>query len=180
MRDLWFTADTHFNHAGMLKFKRADDTYVRPDFRDLNHMNEVLTHNWNKAVRAQDKVYHLGDVVMGPKGAYAKILSRLAGHKRLVLGNHDDPKLLAPFFEKIVLWRNFKEWDFICSHVPLREDTFRKVNFNVHGHIHQNTEPTIRHACVSVEQTGYAPVHLDEIRAILKRRDVPDTREVKP
>jgi calcineurin-like phosphoesterase family protein len=92
-------------------------------------------------------------------------MHRLNGHLRLMLGNHDN--LAQPAyrrFDRIELWTGgkFKDKGFIASHIPLREDQFRKAGVNVHGHIHQNflSGPYIN---VCVEHTDYAPVHMDEI-----------------
>ena len=108
MKEIWFTSDTHFNHENILKFESNKAEKRGDNFSSMNHMNEMLIQNWNALIKPEDKVYHLGDVIMGSKSDFGKILSRLNGKKRLVLGNHDDPKLLAPFFQKIMLWRNLK------------------------------------------------------------------------
>ena len=52
-------------------------------------MNETLIHNWNNVVGEDDTVYHLGDVALGAWVDWDKSLSRLNGHKILVVGNHD-------------------------------------------------------------------------------------------
>lgn len=167
MADLWFISDTHFGHANFLTFTKEDGHAVRP-FSSVGEMDELMVQNWNERVRPGDKVYHLGDVCFGDTA----ILARLHGSKRLVLGNHDDIKnaKLYAAFKKIQLWRLFKEHGFICSHIPLREDQMRKVAFNVHGHIHEKPSPTPNHICICVEQTNYAPVHLDEIKAMIAVR----------
>ena len=173
MNDIWFISDTHFNHTNILKF--TDDktgVFVRPEFQDLDHMNEMLIKNWNDNVKPQDKVYHLGDVYFGAQDKGDKILERLNGRKRLVLGNHDDPKAypVMRHFQKIVLWRIFKEHDFLVSHMPIIDQEIRKVNFNVHGHVHQHPDSSPRHHNICVEKTDYRPLHLDEVVARLKRK----------
>jgi calcineurin-like phosphoesterase family protein len=93
-------------------------------------------------------------------------MTRLQGKKRLVLGNHDVIKNteLIKHFQKVSLWRIFKEEGFICSHIPLRKEQFRhKVVLNVHAHIHQNKIDDPAYMNVCVEHTGFAPVHMDEI-----------------
>ena len=164
MSDIWLTSDTHFNHENILGF--VTDGKSRGDhFNSVDHMNEVLIENWNSKVKPGDKVYHLGDVFMGDKEKFKKLWPRLNGRKRLVVGNHDDIKWLAQggFFQKIEMWRIFKEHNLVLSHVPLREDQLRKVEYNVHGHIHYNKSPTEQHRCVCVEQTGFSPVHIEEV-----------------
>jgi calcineurin-like phosphoesterase family protein len=174
IKDIWFISDTHFGHASFLNFVDADGNKIRP-FSTVQEMDDYMITNWNAVVKPYDRIYHLGDVGSG------SILARLNGSKRLILGNHDVVKGdLLIHFKKITMWRIFKEYDFVCSHVPLREDSMFKIMFNLHGHIHQQPSPTIRHMNMSVEHTGYAPVHLDTILAELaKRRNQIEIEQLK-
>lgn len=172
MADIWFISDTHFNHENIAtRFTREDGTPARP-FSSVEEMNETMIDRWNAVVKEQDHVWHLGDVVMGPRQECGKVLSRLRGKKRMLLGNHDQIKgsNLITYFQKVELWRIFKEYDFICTHVPLRRETFRKVNFNVHGHTHHAVIDDPAYINVCVEHTDYAPVHLDVIRKEIRKR----------
>ena len=119
---------------------------------------------WNEYIKDGDRVYHLGDVAMGPT-VLARIMPRLNGSKRLVLGNHDvDPALLHRYFKKARLWRMFTDEGFVCTHIPLRLEQFRhKLVLNVHGHMHQNIVPDPHYFNVCVECHDYRPVHMDEV-----------------
>lgn len=164
-RNIWVTSDTHFNHGNILKFKNSDDTPVR-DFDSVHEMNEVMVDNWNSVVKPGDKVYHLGDVFFGSKYHFKSLWPRLKGSKRLIVGNHDDVKFLSSggFFQKVMLWRLFKEFGLILTHVPIHVDSFRVGSKNVHGHIHSNPSPEGPYQCVCVEQTNYTPVNIEELR----------------
>lgn len=170
MSDIWFISDTHFGHANFLTFQDVDGSVIRP-FSSVEEMDEHMIERWNSVVRDGDKVYHLGDVCFD-KPRFPEIMRRLKGSKRLILGNHDDIKRFRMYehFKKIALWRIFKEHDFVCSHVPLPPEQFRKVGFNLHGHIHEKPETSPQHICVCVERTNYTPVHLDDIVAEISRR----------
>lgn len=122
--------------------------------------------------REQDHIWHLGDVIMGDRKDIPRIMHRLKGKKRMLLGNHDVIKgnELMSFFQKVELWRIFKEHNFICTHVPILKECFRKVAFNLHGHLHHSLIPDPAYINVCVEHTGYSPVHLDSILAEIKRR----------
>lgn len=170
MADIWFTSDTHFNHKNILKFTDFEGNRVR-SFDSVEEMNETMIGRWNSVVKPGDKVYHLGDVFFGPKNEFKSMWPRLNGSKRLVVGNHDDIKFLSSggFFQKVMLWRIFKDFNFTCSHLPLDVSTLREgTTFNVHGHIHQNKSPSPEHICICVEQTNYTPVHLEELTAQMK------------
>lgn len=173
MANIFFISDTHFDHANMLNFQDNDGKRFRGDiFQDVEAMNETMIENWNKVVQVQDKVYHLGDVTFRVN-KLAAIMCRLNGHKRLLVGNHDDPKNmeLTRWFEKVQMWRIFKDENFICTHVPIRQDQFRyKVQFNVHGHIHQNVIDDPQYINICVEQTNYTPVSMDELKTKCQRR----------
>lgn len=190
MRDLWFISDTHFDHDNILKFTRDDGSLVRPGFENVTHMNETMIENWNKVVKPGDHVYHLGDFCMGSKTIVGRIIPRLNGRKRLVVGNHDQIKELCPFFEKVSMWRIFKEFNFFCMHVPQSKDIFRKTAYQVHGHIHANLmtigghsrdkksglllpwRPDPAYINVCVEHTNYTPIHLDQILEHIKNEPV--------
>jgi len=172
MRDIWVTSDTHFGHANILSFKDADGQPVRPGFASVDDMNQTMVDRWNSVVRPGDIVYHLGDVMFGDKTAFQSLWARLHGRKRLVIGNHDDVPYLSSggFFQKMMLWRLWPEFNLLLTHVPVHPSTLGESRFrdspmlNVHGHIHQNASPPGPYRCVCVEQTDYTPVHIDTLR----------------
>lgn len=172
MRKIWVISDTHFNHKNILNFKNDADVKTRPEFNDLDHMNEIIIDNWNNTVHPDDIVYHLGDVYFGSNEKADLILKRLNGAKRLILGNHDDPKAkpILNNFQKIMLWRHFQldGKRIILSHMPLHPSAFGKYEYNFHGHIHQNESPSKAHINVCVEKTNYTPVLLTDLIKKLK------------
>lgn len=167
MSDIWLVSDTHFNHANILGFKDKNDKKFRGDlFKDVTEMNEKMIYNWNRLVKPEDKVYHLGDVYFGSQEEADKILSRLMGRKRLIVGNHDTVygkgNVLQKHFKKIYLWRLFKEFNMLLSHVPVHSESIRKVEYNVHGHIHEKNSYGPQYVNVCVEKTDYSPVHIED------------------
>lgn len=171
MRNIWFLSDHHFDHANMLKFKDDAGNPIRP-FSSVEEMNEAMIERHNSVVRAGDIFYDCGDVTFKP-GLYWKIGPRLNGKKRLLLGNHDDGRNfdLLKHFEKVGIWRLFKEQNIVFSHIPLRLDQFRqKVQFCGHGHIHQNMIDDPRYINLCVEHNDYTPVHMDQLIETMKAR----------
>lgn len=174
-KNIWIISDTHFNHANILNFTDSNTgLLVRPGFADVQEMNELMIQRWNEVVRPGDKVYHLGDVVMGndQEGWMKKHWPRLTGQKRIIVGNHDNIKMLSSggFFAKVEMWRVFSEFGLILSHIPLHESgLYRGAGngqqmLNVHGHIHQNPSPNGPYRCVCVEQTNYYPINIEDLR----------------
>ena len=83
---MWFTADTHFGHAGALAL------YRRP-FGSVAAMDAAMVARWNEVVRPNDDVWHLGDFALKIRAAEAGALLRsLNGRKHLVTGNNDPPQ----------------------------------------------------------------------------------------
>lgn len=181
-RDLWITSDTHFCHDNIIQ-------YCGRPFANAESMNEGLIEQWNSVVKPGDIVYHLGDVTMGVnhRNEFPRIVNRLNGSKRLVVGNHDDIPWLSGggWFKKVMMWRMFPEFGLLLTHVPVHPSNLRvfvaEVNYeegdvgtvkktllNVHGHIHQNPSPEGPYKCVCVEQTNYRPVHIEEILSDIK------------
>jgi calcineurin-like phosphoesterase family protein len=174
LHEKWFVSDTHFFHANILKFLRNDGKRLRHEFHNLEDMHEYMVSKWNENVKDNDYVYHLGDVTFQYHAGFNNLMSRLKGKKRLIVGNHDaiwNPALMR-WFEKVDLWKGFKEHNFTASHMPLRIDGFRDGAFNVHGHVHANSLVDKRYINVSVEVRGYSPVHLDTIGKEIKDANV--------
>ena len=161
MRDIFIISDTHFGHENILSFTDEHKNVVR-SFSDVDEMDALMIENWNKTVKDTDIVYHLGDVFFG-KGH--QVLPFLKGRKRLVLGNHDNPKSdhLMNNFQKIMMLRWFPEFDCVLTHVPMHESGMFKVKYNLHGHIHQKESPTERHVNCCVEVRDYTPIAIEEI-----------------
>ena len=176
-------SDTHFGHAGVCKFLRDDGTKLRP-WTDPDEMDEDMVRMWNETVRPNDKVYHLGDVVINRKAL--KTLARLNGEKVLIKGNHDIFKLedYTPYFKDI---RSYHVMNgMIFSHIPIHDSGLYRFGTNIHGHTHSNRvkktvsiEQTSKHDprpftvqeqvidtryhCVCVEQTDFRPILLERM-----------------
>jgi len=170
IHEKWFISDTHFFHANILKFTDDAGKRIRP-FNSLDEMHSIMIERWNSVVKPNDYVYHLGDVTFRYDRAFNVLMGALNGQKRLILGNHDKIKGtdLMKWFEKVDLWKGFKEYNFTATHIPLRLESLRDGAFCVHGHIHQNMMEDPHYINVSVEVRNYTPVHIDEIGAEIKK-----------
>lgn len=174
----FLVSDTHFGHAGVCRFLRDDGTKLRP-WDDPDEMDEEMVKRWNETVRPNDKVYHLGDVVINRKAL--KTLSRLNGDKVLIKGNHDIFRLeeYTEYFRDV---RGYHVMNgMILSHIPVSESSLGRFGTNIHGHLHYNrvkkprgvdvktgeilysdiVDP--RYYCVCVEHTDYRPVLFEEV-----------------
>ena len=175
MVDIWVIADHHFNHANFLTFRDKHGSLIRPEFENVQEMNEYMVTMHNEVVKPTDICYFLGDVVWKSSGEMKQLIWSLQGRRRLCIGNHDDYTFLAPMFERVYLWKKLKEYpEVILSHVPIHKEDMVRIPYNVHGHIHERSvllpdgtqDP--QYMCVSVEQIGYQPMHMDDVMAFLK------------
>lgn len=172
MTKTFLISDTHFGHAGVCHFTRADGSKLRP-WTDPNEMDEAMIANWNNVVGHNDVVWHLGDVVINRKAL--KTLGRLNGRKKLVMGNHDIFRI-QEYLEYFEDAKGFHKLDtFALSHIPLHVDSVgRWATGNIHGHTHYQNVTKVdqyhqtvidpRYICVCVEQINYTPMDFEEIR----------------
>jgi calcineurin-like phosphoesterase family protein len=179
MPAIFLVSDTHFGHMGVCKFTRNDGvTKLRP-WTDPDEMDEEMIKRWNATVRPNDKVYHLGDVVINRKAL--KTLSRLNGDKVLIRGNHDifrDDEY-REYFRELRAYHVMN--GMILSHIPVHEESLGRFGVNIHGHLHANRvkkprgydvkkgtmlysdDIDPRYHCVCVEQTDFTPILFEDV-----------------
>lgn len=125
--NIFFTSDTHFNHCALIKHG------VR-DFKNLDHMRDVMKENWNRNIKPGDIVYVLGDVFHGnPSKQDIEYFRSLNGIKKLIRGNHDmEPRRMrnigfSDVCEEMVL--RFGKIRLRLSHYPYRQSIFKYLYF---------------------------------------------------
>ena len=165
MPAVFLVSDTHFGHAGVCRFLRNDGvTKLRP-WDNPEEMAEFVVKAWNERVRPNDKVYHLGDVVINRRAM--STLARLNGDKVLIRGNHDifrDDEY-RQYFRELRAYHVMN--GMILSHIPIHEDSLGRFGTNIHGHLHANRvmkdgAVDVRYHCVCVEQTDFAPILFED------------------
>lgn len=168
MPSVWLVSDTHFGHSGVCKFLRNDGcTPLRP-WDDPNEMDEAMVQAWNERVRPNDKVYHLGDVVINRRALTT--LSRLNGDKILIRGNHDifrDDEY-RKYFRELRAYHVMN--GLILSHIPIHPESLGRFGTNVHGHLHSNRvllpngDLDVRYHSVCVEMNpDFAPILFEDV-----------------
>lgn len=162
---IWFTADTHFNHANVIE-------YCGRPFSTVQEMNERMVENWNECVGKHDRIYILGDFAFSH---HVDLLDRLNGQKHLVLGNHDKMTTIAlDRFESV---SQIKEIGFcgrkiVMCHFPLRtwNDSQRGAVL-LFGHTHGRCVTDNLSFDVGVDTHGFKPYSIDEIMEMVKERE---------
>ena len=148
-------------------FDAVDRTTITPE-RYIADAHALVLHLRERF--GQDKVYVLGDVALSKR--HLPHLGRLHGKLTLVGGNHDSIGLKAylPYFRDIVGAKEMKDERLVLTHIPIHTACVDRFGTNVHGHLHAETIDDPRYLCVSVEQTNYTPISLDEVLDIIKDR----------
>jgi calcineurin-like phosphoesterase family protein len=178
MPAVFLVSDTHFGHAGVCRFMREDGvTKLRP-WDNPEEMDEEMVRRWNERVRPNDKVYHLGDVVINRRAL--PTLARLNGDKVLIRGNHDifrDDEY-RQYFRELRAYHVMN--GMILSHIPVHEASLGRFGTNIHGHLHASrvkkargvdartgetlysNEIDTRYWCACVEQTDFTPILFED------------------
>lgn len=166
---IWFTSDTHFGHANILKYDQ------RP-FATIAYHDEVLIKNWNQVVGKGDVVYHLGDVAWHTKQQdIDDLLGQLNGTKILILGNHD-----AKSVAKSKHWAKvtpYEEVTYMEQRIVLFH--YRMVVWNrshhgswaLHGHSHGTLPVNLEAKTFDVGTMcwNYYPISFDQVVEEMKR-----------
>jgi len=159
---VWFTADTHFGHAGALAL------YRRP-FSSVAAMNAAMVGRWNDVVHSGDEVWHLGDFSLRTTAAEAAVLLRsLHGRKHLITGNNDGVEIV-----QLSGWSSVQAYTEIivdghrlvlCHYAFRTWNGMAKGALNLHGHSHGRLKPLPRQTDVGVDCWDFRPIALRQVR----------------
>jgi len=178
----YFTSDTHFGHTNIIK-------YCNRPFANAGEMDRFIVQEWNKIVKPEDTVYHMGDVAFTSPEWCKHIIENLNGYKILILGNHDraEEKMKERGFQevhKFIKGLELKDGTIVnLSHYPYRgtDDPYHKTKFDnknieddgrllLNGHVHDSwkTKPgKYKNWMINVgmDQWGMKVVSEDELIA---------------
>jgi len=172
--NIYVVADTHLFHNNIKKYCNRPDNF-----------NELIIDNWNKTIKDEDLVIHLGDVIFDKDRI--GIIKTLKGQKILVKGSHDTETNTFYINNGFILVCKF-----ICisnillSHEPIPHWFLSSnISCNVHGHFHNNdtscwekelkAQIGDKHLLFILEKEGtnYMPVLLEEVhKKLIKTKDV--------
>ena len=164
----WFTADTHFGHAGALgRFRRP--------FGSVREMDEAMIRRWNETVGPDDDIWHLGDFALRYTAErMAAILDGLAGRKHLITGNNDGPATCA-----LAGWSSVQAYAeievegtrLVLCHYPFRTwNGMYRGAYDLHGHSHGQLRGMTRQVDVGVDVWDFRPIGLGAIRRSWRAR----------
>lgn len=167
----WFTSDTHFNHANIIK-------YCKRPFKDTVEMNEAIIFNWNAVVQPNDMIYHLGDFCFAKEDyMFDSYLNRLKGTIIFIKGNHDH-----------IAWRNrhkfyashdsYHEIEIDGENITLCHYAMRVWNrshhgaWHLYGHSHGSLpdDPNSLSFDCGVDCFNFKPINFEEIGPIMAKK----------
>jgi calcineurin-like phosphoesterase family protein len=159
---IWFTADTHFGHAGALSL------YRRP-FASVAEMNAAMIEGWNDTVSPNDDIWHLGDFALRTgTDAAGDLLHQLNGRKHLVTGNNDPPEIAGlPHWSSVQAYAEFTvdAHRLVLCHYAFRTwNGMGKGALNLHGHSHGRLKPLPRQTDVGVDAWDFRPIAVHQMR----------------
>ena len=133
----WFISDTHFSQERTMTLSR------RP-FKTVEEMDLEMISNWNKRVRKNDVVYHLGD--FGEDGKYLDCLN--FGILKFNKGNYErdgkNPQVLEDMkkHKDVEIYDNDEikvesgKFKYVLRHEPISGKKPEKDEIVLYGHIH--------------------------------------------
>jgi calcineurin-like phosphoesterase family protein len=166
-----FWSDTHFQHRGRPLAAGSPGGVIgycgRP-YASVEEMDADLIVRWNAMVGPRDTIYLLGDFGFGSLAKLQPIFAALQGHKRLVVGNHDErnPKVLKLGWESIDHLVTVREASMraIACHYPLETwKNERKGYIMLHGHSHGTLKRVVPHRFDVGVDVRQNPVHFETL-----------------
>jgi len=191
---LFFTSDTHYNHANICS---STTQWVRNTrkFDSLDAMNDALVNNINEVVGENDILIHLGDWSFGGFDSIAEFRDRIiCKNIHLVFGNHDEhitknKEGIQKVFSSVNSYVNLDlrrpslinkgmvdKYRFILCHFPIASwDGMNNGVRHLFGHVHLPPHKRImegRAMDVGCEGNNLTPISLDEIILLLKNQPI--------
>jgi calcineurin-like phosphoesterase family protein len=190
---LWFTSDTHYNHANICSAttKWKDPVTLR-EFKTLEHMNSHLAGNINEVVGQDDILFHLGDWSFGGFESIEQFRNQIVCQNiHIVTGNHDHHiennrgdcrKLFSSvnkYAELNVKWPvgpEMHEANFVLMHFPIASwNNMARGAIHLHGHVHFNPNMRLQEGKmmdVGCDGNMLYPIQMNEVLHIMKDRPV--------
>lgn len=164
---IFFTSDTHFGHTNIIK-------YCDRPFSNVQEMDEFLITEWNKVVRPNDTIYHLGDFCFSKNPD--SILCRLNGKKHLIIGNHDNQKTIdSVFWESVGHYKEIsfeKQFIVLCHYAMKVWNKSHRGAWHLYGHSHGTLpeDPFSFSFDAGVDCHDYKPISFEQIKERMNKK----------
>lgn len=161
---VFFTADSHFGHAAVIRM-------CNRDFPDVETMDRDMIAAWNAVVGPRDVVFHVGDFGFDCTAEHMRrVFHKLNGKKHLIRGNHDRQHVqVLPWISQHDMLHVTVDGQRIhLCHYGLRTwPGIWKGAIHLFGHSHGRLPGNNRSMDIGVDAVGYLPLELEHIKAKL-------------
>ena len=169
----FFTADTHFAHANIIK-------YCKRPFSDTVEMNETIISNWNRVVGKEDLVYHLGDFCFGRSDLeFDLYFKRLNGLIIFLKGNHDRLawRNRHKFYASYDSYHEIKIDDLsitLCHYAMKVWNKSHHGAYHLYGHSHGSLpdDPHSLSMDVGVDCHNFSPVSFEQVQEVMSKKTI--------
>lgn len=191
---LWFTSDTHYNHANICSAttKWTDPVTCR-EFKTLEHMNAHLVGNINEVVGQDDILFHLGDWSFGGFEQIEIFRNQIVcKNVHIITGNHDhhienNRDGVQSLFSSVNKYLNLVvkynvgtplmgEERFALMHFPIASwDNMARGAIHLHGHVHFDPSKRIgkgKMMDVGCDGNMLYPIQMQEVLRIMNKQPI--------
>lgn len=169
MTMVYFASDLHLGHRNICKY--------RTQFESSAHHDFLVTENILSKGGKRNHLYLLGDCFFTEE-SYADLVHFTEAYEKVhwILGNHctdrraSSNNVVRAINEGLVdcVYGLIKYKEFWLSHAPIHPDELRG-KINIHGHTHYNNIKDDRYYNVSLENIGYMPISLHDLRKNIEK-----------
>ena len=191
---LWFTSDTHYNHANICSSttKWTDPVTCR-EFKSLEHMNAHLVGNINEVVGQDDILFHLGDWSFGGFEQIQEFRDSIfCKNVHIITGNHDhhienNKEGIQSLFSSVNKYLNLVvKWNvgtplmgeqrFALMHFPIASwDNMARGAIHLHGHVHFEADKRIgvgKMMDVGCDGNELYPIEMSEVFKLMRDQPI--------
>lgn len=191
---LWFTSDTHYNHANICS---STTKWINPatcrEFKSLEHMNATLVNNINEVVGQDDVLFHLGDWSFGGFEQIEIFRNQIVCKNiHLITGNHDHHiennkegcqslfssvnKYLDLIVKSGMSTKLVAEQSFALMHFPIASwNNMARDCIHLHGHVHFPPNKRVglgKMMDVGVDGNRLFPVGIGEVLDLMRHQPI--------
>jgi calcineurin-like phosphoesterase family protein len=191
---LWFTSDTHYNHANICSSttKWSDPVTCR-EFKSLEHMNAHLVGNINEMVGQDDILFHLGDWSFGGFEQIELFRNQIVcKNVHIITGNHDhhienNKEGIQSLFSSVNKYLNLVvkynvgtplmgDARFALMHFPIASwDNMARGAIHLHGHVHFPADKRIgagKMMDVGCDGNELYPIEMNEVLKLMRDQPI--------
>ena len=191
---LWFTSDTHYNHANICS---ATTKWIDPvtcrEFASVEQMNSHLIANINERVEQDDILFHLGDWSFGGFEQIELFRNQIVcKNVHIITGNHDhhienNRDGCQSLFSSVNKYLNLNvKWNvgtplmgeqrFALMHFPIASwDNMARGAIHLHGHVHFPADKRIgsgKMMDVGCDGNELYPIEMGEVLKLMRDQPI--------